>query len=46
MKWAWGLLWIGLAIVVIEILSRIRFHMVMKTSHALILLTMIAAASG
>ena len=41
-KWAKILSWSGLAILAIEVLSRVRFHMVMKTSSFLILLAFFA----
>ena len=40
------LLWSGLGIIVIEILSRIRFSFDMKTSHLLIILGMFGAGVG
>lgn len=46
MKWAWGLLWVGLAVIAIEILSRIRFQMSMKTTYLLGILALIAAGMG
>ena len=46
MKWAWGLLWIGITIIVIEILSRIRFEMTVKLSHLLIMFVAFAAGAG
>ena len=46
MKWGWYLTWIGLAIIAIEILSRIRFLLQMKTSHLLIMLVTFAAGAG
>ncbi|MFT5192369.1 MAG: hypothetical protein ACI9DF_000521 [Verrucomicrobiales bacterium] len=46
MKWAWIVTWIGLAIIVIEILSRIYFLMSMKTSHLLIMIVTFAAGAG
>jgi hypothetical protein len=45
-KWSWGLFWIGLAIIAIEILSRIRFEFSMKTTHLLLILGMVAAGAG
>lgn len=45
-KTGWGLLWVGLAIIMLEILSRIRFQFVMKTSHLVLILGMIAAGVG
>jgi len=46
LKWGWGLFYTGLAIIVIEILSRIQFLMQMKTSNLLLMLGMIAAGMG
>jgi isoprenylcysteine carboxyl methyltransferase (ICMT) family protein YpbQ len=46
MQWAWYVTWIGLAIIVIEILSRLRFLMAMKTSHLLIMMVTFAAGAG
>ncbi len=46
MKWAWYVTWIGLAIIVIEIMSRIRFLMQVKTSHLLIMVVTFAAGAG
>ena len=46
MKWAWGLMWIGVAVIVIEILSRIRFRMDVKTSFLLGIIVMFAAGCG
>lgn len=47
-KWkaGWLLLWAGLGVIVVEILSRIRFFFDMKTSHLLILLVMIGGGIG
>lgn len=45
-KWAWWLLYLGLAIVAIEILSHLRFRLSMKTSHLLLVLGMFAAGVG
>ncbi len=44
--WAWGLMWTGLAILVIEILSRLQFMMNVKSSHLLIMLVTFAAGAG
>ena len=46
MKWAWGLLWISIGILVIEILSRIRFEMMTKVSHLLLMFVVFAAGAG
>ncbi len=45
-KWAWWLTGLGLAVIAIEILSRIRFILEMKTTHLLLVLGMIAAGAG
>lgn len=41
-KWPKVLSWTGLAVVAVEALSRVRFHMTMKTSFFLILVLMLA----
>lgn len=46
MKWAWLVTWIGVSIIVIEILSRIRFLIQIKTSHLLIMFVTFAAGAG
>ncbi len=46
MKWAWGLMWLGLAVIAIEILSRIRFQMPIKATYLLEMLALIAAGTG
>ena len=46
MRWAWWLSGLGLAAIVVEILSRIRFVMEVKTTHLLMILVMIAAGAG
>ena len=45
-KWAWWLASAGLAIIVIEILSRVRFVLNMKTTSLLLIFLMIAAGAG
>ena len=45
-RWGWVLTWIGLAIIVIEILSRIRFLISIKSSHLLIMFVTFAAGAG
>ena len=45
-RWAWAVTWIGLAILVVEMLSRLRFLMDMKTSHLMIMLVTFAAGAG
>ena len=44
--WAWWLTLLGLLLIIIEMLSRIRFEMMMKTSHFLLITGMIAAGAG
>lgn len=46
LKAGWWLLWGGLGIVIVEILSRLVFHFSMKTSHLILLLGTIAAGVG
>ena len=45
-RWAWAVTWIGLAILIIEMLSRLRFLMNLKTSHLMIMLVTFAAGAG
>lgn len=45
-RWAWWLAGLGLAVIGIEILSRIRFVLDMKTTHLLMILAMVAAGAG
>ncbi|MDC0275542.1 hypothetical protein OAL00_01255 [Verrucomicrobiales bacterium] len=44
--WAWGVTIIGLAILVIEIVSRLRFDFAGKTSSGILMLVMIAGGFG
>jgi hypothetical protein len=46
MKWAWVLMWFGVAVLVIEILSRIRFFLNMKTTHLLGMMVLFAAGAA
>lgn len=46
MKWGWALFYAGLAIIVIEIMSRIQFLMNVRTSSLLLMLGMVAAGIG
>lgn len=39
-KWAWWLTWVGLAILAIEMLSRIQFLISLKTSHFIMMLVL------
>ncbi|YCM46140.1 hypothetical protein V2O64_08925 [Verrucomicrobiaceae bacterium 227] len=45
-KWGWWLAGLGLAMICIEILSRVRFGLNMKTTHLLLVLGMVAAGAG
>ena len=45
-KWAWGLSGFGLLVIIVEIFSRVRFVMNMKTTHLLLIFVMIAAGAG
>jgi len=45
-RWAWWLSGLGLAIIIVEIFSRIRFVIEVKTTHLLLILVMIAAGAG
>lgn len=42
-KWAWGLTYIGIGILTIEILSRIRFYIDTKLTHLSLMLVLFAA---
>lgn len=45
-KWAWWLLYIGLGVIAVEILSRVRFLMTVKTTHLLGMFVLFAAGVG
>ena len=45
-KWAWWLSGLGLAMICVEILSRVRFILNMKTTSLLLVLGMVAAGAG
>ena len=45
-KWAWALTAIGVLILSVEILSRMRPHFNVKASHAVLMLVMIAGGLG
>lgn len=45
-RWAWGLLGLGVMLIVVEILSHIRFNMQIKVSHLLGMLVMFSAGVG
>jgi len=44
--WAWGLFGISLLIIVVEVLSRMRFFVDLKLSHLLLMLGSFAAGCG
>jgi hypothetical protein len=46
LTWGWALFYVGLALILIEILSRIRFQMGMPVSNLLLMLGMVAAGIG
>ncbi|NDC63112.1 MAG: hypothetical protein EBZ59_03810 [Planctomycetia bacterium] len=46
LKWGWALFYLGLALIVVEMFSRMQFMMNTKTSHLLLMLGMIAAGIG
>ena len=45
-KWAWGLTYLGIGILSIEIASRFRFYINMKLTHLLLMLILFAAGSA
>jgi uncharacterized membrane protein len=45
-KWAWVLMYVGIGVIAIEILSRIRFLLYMKTTHLMFMMIMFAAGLG
>lgn len=45
-KWPWAVMSIGVAVIVIEILSRLRFFLDLKLSHFMIMLISFAAGLG
>ena len=42
-KWAWGLTYLGIAVLAIEIASRFRFYINTKLTHLLVMLVLFAA---
>jgi hypothetical protein len=46
MKWAWGLTLLGIAILAIEIVSRMRFYMDGKVTHFLMMMVLFAGGTG
>ena len=45
-KWAWFMMYLGVGVVCVEILSHLRFNMNMKVSHLLGMMVMFAAGVG
>ena len=45
-RWGWTTMYLGIAIIVIEILSQIRFLVQMKVSHLLGVIVLLAAGTG
>lgn len=45
-KWPWVLMSVGVAVIVVEILSRLRFFLDLKLSHFMIMLISFAAGLG
>lgn len=44
--WGWAITWLGVAILLIEIVSRVRFYMDSKLTHVLLMMIMIAGGFG
>ncbi|MCX7047610.1 MAG: hypothetical protein NTX50_19265 [Candidatus Sumerlaeota bacterium] len=45
-KWAWWLMYLGIGVIVVEILSRINFLLRMKTTHLLMMMLLFSAGVG
>jgi hypothetical protein len=45
-KWAWWLLYLGLAVIAVEVLSRVRFYMNTKLTHLLGMMLLFGAGIG
>lgn len=45
-RWCWTVMYLGIAVIVIEILSQIRFLIQMKVSHLLGIIILLAAGTG
>jgi hypothetical protein len=46
MKWAWWLTYLGIAVLAVEIFSRVRFIWESKLTHVLLMLVLFAAGVG
>jgi hypothetical protein len=44
--WAWALMWAGLGIIAVEILSRVRFFFSLKASYLLLMMALFAVGAG
>ena len=44
--WGWVITWLGVAILLIEIVSRVRFYMDSKLTHVILMMIMIAGGFG
>lgn len=45
-RWAWWLMYLGVAVICVEILSHLRFNMNIKASHLMGMMVMFAAGAG
>lgn len=45
-RWGWTVMYLGLAFIIIEIMSQIRFLVQMKVSHLLGIIVLLAAGTG
>lgn len=45
-RWGWTTMYLGIAVIVVEILSQIRFLVQMKVSHLLGVIVLLAAGTG
>ena len=45
-RWSWATMYFGIAIIVLEIMSRIRFLIQMRVSHLLGIVVLLAAGTG
>ena len=45
-RWGWTTMYLGIAIIVMEIISRIRFLIQMRVSHLLGIIVLLAAGTG
>jgi len=45
-RWAWALTYLGMAVIAVEILSRIHFLFMMKSTHLLGMIALFAAGAG